>query len=113
MPRHPTDDDTNALRPCEWCGTLFRRRSLHGRPPRYCKASHRVRACERRRGLLRPGQRPSRTNLPPPADYVGPPLGRIEHDEGKTHGTATGSSTSHAPADFPTPRDAPPASAAP
>lgn len=83
----PTDNDTEAPRTCEWCGETFHRRSLRGRPPRYCRPSHRVRACERRRGLLRPGQRPPRAELPPPSDYVGPALGRVEHDQGKTHST--------------------------
>jgi hypothetical protein len=49
---------------CEWCGARFNRKSHYGKPPRYCRASHRVRASERRRGLLRPRQRPERTSLP-------------------------------------------------
>jgi hypothetical protein len=51
---------------CEWCGTRYEPRSRSGRTPRFCKASHRVRACERRRGLLRPSQPPTRTHLPEP-----------------------------------------------
>jgi hypothetical protein len=51
---------------CEWCGARYDQRSPSGRIPRFCKASHRVRACERRRGLLRPRQPPPRTELPAP-----------------------------------------------
>jgi hypothetical protein len=50
---------------CEWCKERFDRRSQSGRRPRFCKASHRVRACERRRGLIRPGAPPLRYSLPP------------------------------------------------
>ena len=49
---------------CEWCGTRFDPRSWRGRLPRFCRASHRVRACERRRGLLRAGRAPVRAGLP-------------------------------------------------
>lgn len=49
---------------CEWCGTRFDPRSHRGRTPRFCRASHRVRACERRRGLLRAGSAPFRPTMP-------------------------------------------------
>lgn len=49
---------------CEWCGVPFDPRSSRGRLPRFCRASHRVRACERRRGLLRAGRAPQRGRLP-------------------------------------------------
>jgi hypothetical protein len=49
---------------CEWCGVAFDARSRSGRLPRFCRASHRVRACERRRGLLRAGSAPVREVLP-------------------------------------------------
>jgi hypothetical protein len=56
--------DEHGEHTCEWCGTRFNRKSHYGKTPRYCRASHRVRASERRRGLLRPRQRPERTSLP-------------------------------------------------
>jgi hypothetical protein len=59
--------DPNGHLRCEWCATRFHRASVRGPEPRYCKASHRNRASERRRGLLRPGARPIREELPPPS----------------------------------------------
>ncbi len=52
---------------CEWCGERFDPRSHRGRLPRFCRASHRVRACERRRGLLRAGSAPLRSAMPAPS----------------------------------------------
>jgi hypothetical protein len=51
---------------CDWCGCRFDARSPFGPIPRYCRPSHRNRASERRRGLLRPGERPQRNALPTP-----------------------------------------------
>jgi hypothetical protein len=56
--------DEHGEHTCEWCGARFNRKSYYGKAPRYCRASHRVRASERRRGLLRPRQRPARVTLP-------------------------------------------------
>jgi hypothetical protein len=36
---------------CEWCGQLFTPAERRGPVPRYCRASHRQRAYEKRRGL--------------------------------------------------------------
>jgi hypothetical protein len=58
------DLDEHGAHTCEWCGARFNRKSFSGKVPRYCRASHRVRASERRRGLLRPRQRPARVSLP-------------------------------------------------
>ena len=54
---------------CEWCNTRFNPRSVRGRRPRFCRGSHRVRACERRRGLLRAGSPPVRATLPNPGRH--------------------------------------------
>jgi hypothetical protein len=54
-----THDEINDCR-CDYCGETFQRPSQYGRKPRYCRPSHRVRACERRRGLLRARERPIR-----------------------------------------------------
>ena len=67
---HPRSINAQNIHPggylrCEWCGIRYEPRSFCGRTPRFCKASHRVRACERRRGLLRPAQPPQRVHLPP------------------------------------------------
>jgi hypothetical protein len=51
---------------CDYCGAEFIRPHHHGRQPRYCRPSHRVRACERRRGLLRARERPIRPPSPEP-----------------------------------------------
>ncbi len=64
---HSQNIHPNGYLYCEWCATRFDPRSLSGRTPRYCKASHRVRASERRRGLLRPTEPPRRTHLPVPS----------------------------------------------
>ncbi len=72
---------------CEWCRTRFNPRSHRGRRPRFCRGSHRVRACERRRGLLRAGSPPIRSSLPDPA-RTGPigfepsPFIRLTHEMG-------------------------------
>jgi hypothetical protein len=76
---------TSSMCVCEHCGAEFERRSRFGRAPRYCKASHRVRACERRRGLLRAGRRPNRTHLPAPLHYTGPQQGHeLTHQLGRS-----------------------------
>jgi hypothetical protein len=73
---------------CEWCNTAFNPRSQRGRRPRFCRGSHRVRACERRRGLLRAGSPPIRQTLPAPqrAGVVGVqpmfPVHRFGHEQG-------------------------------
>ncbi len=72
---------------CEWCGTRFNPRSHRGRQPRFCRASHRVRACERRRGLLRAGSAPLRPSLPDPGRQapVGIPASKFinyQHEPG-------------------------------
>jgi hypothetical protein len=71
MSFHSTSDhgqiisDTGRL-VCDWCQCRFDARSPFGPVPRYCKPSHRNRASERRRGLLRPRERPQRNALPTP-----------------------------------------------
>jgi hypothetical protein len=86
--------DTQVITPeghlvCEWCGTHFANRSFLGRTPRFCRASHRVRACERRRGLLRPRHAPERRSLPSPGRQ-GPigttdrPWLKLEHERGES-----------------------------
>ncbi len=72
---------------CEWCGRRFNPRSHRGREPRFCRASHRVRACERRRGLLRAGSAPKRVTLPEAGRQgpVGVPAGTFidfQHEPG-------------------------------
>jgi hypothetical protein len=76
MNRRQNINDSGQL-VCEWCGTRFDRTSWNGRTPRFCRASHRVRACERRRGLLRARQRPERVTLPPPKYQL--PMGAESH----------------------------------
>ncbi len=73
---------------CEWCNTRFNPRSDRGRRPRFCRGSHRVRACERRRGLLRAGSPPQRRTLPEPkrAGQIGvagvPSVAFLAHEMG-------------------------------